>query len=252
MVAKALEGRTGADAVVVDLEDGVPSAARDEAVATMLSLYDADAAIPVYCRIRSPLVEALEDLALVPRWFAGTVLAKAEEPAVVAAVSGASRGRELWLLIESARGVERLGDLLAAASIDGVMLGGTDLRADLGARRTDDEIELLYARGRMVSISAAHGIRNVVDTPEAAIDDPEGLEGIASRVRALGFTGKACIHPKQVPVVQASFAPSVDEIEWARSVLKAVDGAQRVGGELVDEATKRIARTILAERAAQD
>lgn len=247
MVEKALDGRTGADAVIIDLEDGVPRDAREAAEATMAWLRTVDAVpLPVYCRIRGASDAARGDLRLVPPWSDGVVLAKAESLELVGEIAHEAPSFSLWLLIESARGVEALPSLLSGAPVRGIMLGGADLRADLRARPTDDDAELSYARGRMVVVAAAYGVANVVDTPESAIDDPQRLTEVTTRVRALGFTGKACIHPSQVPVVSGCFAPTPEEVDWARGVLATADGAQRFHGELVDEATKRRARAILA------
>jgi len=253
MVRKALEGRTGADALIIDLEDGVPVDSRAEAEAVMVSLADpGPISVPVYCRIRSGEQQWREDLELVPAWCAGVVLAKSESAATVAAVGSRLRerlpGARIWLLIESALGVELLPVLIGACElVDGVMLGGGDLRADLRARATGDDAELAYARSRLVVAAAAARIAHVVDTPEPAIQDAERLRRVSGLVRGLGFTGKACIHPSQLSVVREAFAPTAEETAWAQGVLGTGDGAQRVGGEMVDEATKRLARSILAE-----
>ena len=178
LVEKVLGGQTGADAVIVDLEDGVPVHERPAAEQTLRSCADTGSPdLPVLCRIRAGTDARRADVALVPRWFSGVLLAEAEEPDDVQHVADTIRERgaafDIWLLVESARGVECLSALLAApAPITGVMLGAGDLRADLGLLDDTDHRQLDAARSRMV-FAAAAGFAHVIDTPEAEIEPGE-------------------------------------------------------------------------------
>ncbi|MGE0214187.1 HpcH/HpaI aldolase/citrate lyase family protein [Mycolicibacterium sp.] len=249
IVQRALSGSTGADRIVVDLEDGVPDAERPVAVATLTGLEPgAPQGTPALCRIRAADQGGDDDLPLVGARFCGVMLAKAESPADVAGVrrwlTGRGRAIELWLLIETARGLLRLDEMLAAAPVDGVMFGAGDMQADL--RLGDDVRQLDAARSRIVFSCIAAGVRNIVDTPEAQLRPGAGYLASARSARGLGFTAKAAIHPAQLPAIHQVFGPSAAEIDRATAVLAMPDGASRDGAAMVDEATKRWARGILA------
>ena len=108
----------------------------------------------------------------------------------------------------------------------------------------------MYPRSRLAVASAAAGIAPPVDGPSLHLDAPEQLRDECRHVRALGFGGKLCIHPAQVAVVAEAFAPSADEIAWARRVIEAADGAGAVAvdGRMVDEPVVERARQLLARR----
>ena len=99
----------------------------------------------------------------------------------------------------------------------GLFLGAEDLTADLHSRRTKEGSEILYARGRIVCAARAAGMR-VYDTPFTDVQDLEGLEKDAAYARGLGFSGKACISPAHVGIVNRIFSPSEAEIAYAKDV----------------------------------
>jgi citrate lyase beta subunit len=134
------------------------------------------------------------------------------------------------------------------------MLGGLDLGAELGLQPRTDGAELLYARSKVVVDSAAAGLRPPFDVVHLATRDEPGLEAECRLARSLGFGGKACIHPAQVPVVNAAFRPTATEVEWARQVLDAAEEGLRDGrgvvaldGAMVDAPVVERARRILTE-----
>jgi len=109
-----------------------------------------------------------------------------------------------------------------------------------------------FAMQTIVAAARAHGLR-AVDGPYAAFKDAEGLERLCGISRSLGFDGKWCIHPSQVACVSQAFSPSPSEIAWAQEVTAAYDaalangrGAISVGGKMIDEASLRACRQILA------
>lgn len=248
---KALSGSTGAAYIVVDLEDGVPQADRGTAAAALIGLADRPAsAPPTLCRIRSGPAERLADLELVPSWFAGVVLAKCESAADAEAVArhitASGRSLTLWPLIETALGVEALSAILASPlDFGGVLFGAGDLRADLGLTQ-DDPRPIDYGRLRTVYAARAAGLTHIIDGPEAQISPDEAFDAAVNTARGLGFTGKCAIHPDQIPPIDRGFMPTTQQLAWAAEVLAARDGAQRVGAVMVDEATKRTARRLLA------
>ncbi|WP_432830976.1 HpcH/HpaI aldolase/citrate lyase family protein [Dactylosporangium sp. CA-092794] len=251
MLDKALSAVTGADVVVIDLEDGVPADLRHEAIANLCGLDPPPGAPPTLCRIRAGSEHRISDATILPAWVRGAVLAKAEDVDDIEVVARALRSRnpgfEVWLLIESARGVENLPAMLhAGVDIDGVLLGAGDLRADLGLFDDLDLRQIDFARSRLVYACAAAGVPHVVDTPEAQIDPDDAFVQAVYNARGLGFTGKCAIHPNQLEPIRKAFEPSAEQIAWAHRVLAAEDGARRLGTVMVDEATKRTARRLLA------
>jgi citrate lyase subunit beta/citryl-CoA lyase len=246
-LAKALGGETGAHAVIVDLEDAVPASDRPAAERNLRAYAGRDpVGPPALCRIRAGREQRLADVALVPAWFAGVLLAKAETRADVETVAAAVRGMGVWLLVESARGVESLPQLLEAG-VAGVMLGPGDLSTDLGLMSYDDPRPLEWARSRIVFAAVAAGVSHIVDGPEAEIEPTERFGAAVASARGLGFTAKAAIHPAQLEAIHAAYRPSAERRAWAARVLAAGDGAVALDGHLIDEASKRLARSIVAD-----
>ena len=107
---------------------------------------------------------------------------------------------------------------------------------------------LLYARGRLAASCASARVQ-LLDSPSGEFRDPEGLQVSTLRARALGFTGRACIHPDQLAPVHAAFTPSAAEIERARRVIEAVEAvggaAAQLDGELIERPVAQAARRVL-------
>ena len=230
----------GAGAVIIDLEDAVAPcdkhSARD-AVAAWLQPRHA-----VVLRINSadsPWFDA--DLALCGRpGVAAVMLPKTERVATLAAVAQAG-AQALLPLVESAAGIAVLDALAAAPGVQRLAFGSIDLQADLGMRDATED-ELLCSRTALVLASRRAGIGAPIDGVTTAIDDPARLQADVQRARRLGFCGKLCIHPKQVAAVNAFFAPSVDEVSWARRVL---DAAAAAGGAAIAVDGKRVDKPVL-------
>jgi citrate lyase subunit beta / citryl-CoA lyase len=130
------------------------------------------------------------------------------------------------------------GDFAASLGAPQTMIGevGDDLAADVGT----------HALFAMVVAARAHGLQ-AVDGPFGDLSDPDGLRRSAARARSLGCDGKWSVHPDQVPVLNAVFSAGEDEVRRAREILAALEGAgaARMGGEMVDEATRRLAEAVL-------
>jgi citrate lyase subunit beta/citryl-CoA lyase len=240
----------GADAVIVDLEDAVPPsdklAARD-ALAAWLS-----PAHPVLVRINSADSEWFrDDLALcgLPG-VAGVVLPKAEQEHDVAAIAAAG-APAILPLIESAQGMWNAIGLARSPCVRRLVFGAIDFSFDLGI--SEGHEQLLYFRSQLVLVSRVAGIEPPVDGVTAALDDPGLVREDTGRARALGFGGKLCIHPKQVALVNAGFAPSAAELAWAASVLRAAansnGAAVALDGKMVDRPVILIAQQMLDEAA---
>lgn len=150
-------------------------------------------------------------------------------------------------LIETARGLWDLADLVAVRGLTRLGFGSIDFQLDTGI---EDEGEgLLYARSRIVLASAMAGLQPPLDGVNVDLDDMTGLERDTARARGLGFGGKLCIHPRQVAVVNRGFAPSDEELDWARRVVTAAKGAKgaiRLDGKLIDAPVVSRAQRLLA------
>jgi citrate lyase subunit beta/citryl-CoA lyase len=150
-------------------------------------------------------------------------------------------------LVETARGVVAANAIAAAGATMRIMFGSADYLADIDAQPGRDA--LAYPRSRLVVASRATGLPAPVDGPALAIGDDAAVRLDAEDAKALGFGAKLCIHPTQVPVVNAVFRSSDDEIRWARAVLQAArssTGAFRFEGAMVDEPVLARARHLLA------
>ncbi|MDQ7971426.1 MAG: CoA ester lyase [Rhodocyclaceae bacterium] len=257
-VAKALA--SGADAVVVDLEDAVAAPAKPAARAQVAQVH---AALPPAARGRLLLrINAsttpwhADDVALAgalaAQGMAGVVLPKAEQADELVALAGALAAPACALLplIESAQGLASLEALAHAPQVLRLVFGHLDFQADLGLACDGDEAELVPVRLALVLASRRAGLVPPVDGVTTALADPQRLEADARRARRGGFGAKLCIHPNQVAVVQAAFTPSADEQAWARRVYAAMaaadGGVVQLDGRMVDAPVLRAAQRVLA------
>ncbi|QDD65185.1 CoA ester lyase [Herbaspirillum seropedicae] len=241
--AKALD--SGADAVIVDLEDAVArpykEAAR-ETLARWLAGPEGQASqARLWVRINAAdTVWHEQDLltfSALP--VAGIVLPKAEDAAGVGAVAGALRsGSGLIALIESAAGLAAMRQIAAAPGVQRLAFGSIDAQLDLGMQCGPEEEELLSLRVEMVLASRLAGIAAPVDGVTPGFDDEALLARGVERARRLGFGAKLCIHPRQVEVVRRGFLPSQQELAWAAEVMAAVrasdGGAISLKGRMID------------------
>jgi citrate lyase subunit beta/citryl-CoA lyase len=246
-VAKALG--TTADVVIVDLEDAVAPANKAAARAATVRLLTASRP-RVQVRVndvRTPDGQAdLRELGALASGTAGLRLPKIESAAEVVAVAEALPGVPLHPLIESALGVERAFDVATACdAVASLGLGEADLRADLGVTADDG---LVWVRSRIVVAARAAGLPAPA---QSVYTDIRGLDGLAASCRmgrAMGFRGRAAIHPAQLPVIAAAYRPTEAEVAAAREVVAAA-GAGAVAlpdGRFVDEAVVRQARDVLS------
>jgi len=241
---------SGADAVIVDLEDAVAPASKiaaRDAVAGVL-----DAAAPVVLRINGSDTAWFDDdarLAAHPA-VAAVMLPKAASAEPVAALRSASGGKPVLALVESAAGMANLAGLAAAAGVARLVFGSIDFQLDLDI--ADDDLALLAFRSQLVLASRLANLPAPVDGVTTAIDEAVRVETESRRARSLGFGAKLCIHPKQVAIVNAAFSPSADELAWAHRVVDAAaaagGAAVAVDGRMVDAPVLAHARRLLAAR----
>ncbi|GAA3007791.1 HpcH/HpaI aldolase/citrate lyase family protein [Microbacterium aurantiacum] len=244
--AKALA--SGADMVIIDLEDAVAPSEKDRA------RYEASTAISrggsFAVRVGATPgedgerdVEALRAAGARPR---AIVVAKAEDPAALDHV-GRTLGAPVIALIESARGLEAASEIAAASSVARLALGAVDLSLDLDS--VPDEDVLAPVRSRLVVASRAARLAGPLDSPSLDIAALERVGAAASTARRVGMGGMLCIHPAQVPVVATAFLPSEAEVSRARAILDAAahDGAAQIDGQMIDLPVLERARRVLAD-----
>ncbi len=237
---------SGADAVIVDLEDAVPPDQKDAARALVGAWLCA--ARPVAVRINAADTPWFADDVALCRsaGVAAVMLAKSERVADLAAI-----GHDLPLipLIESAAGFDALRAIAAAPNVQRLAFGAIDFQLDLNLRANFDE--LLFFRSQFVLGSKLANLAAPIDSPSTSIDDLAEVESEAQRARRLGFGAKLCIHPKQVGVVNASFSPSAAEVDWAERVVAAAAASQgaavALDGKMIDTPVILRARRILSE-----
>ncbi|PSP90125.1 CoA ester lyase [Halobacteriales archaeon QS_4_69_34] len=256
---------TGADVVVFDLEDAVAPGRKEdarEAVSGVLTDPAFDPSCEVLVRV-NPGSAAAGDLDSVlagdPR-IDGVVCPKVDGAADVATLDRLCGEHDADLpviaLIETARGVLDAAAIADAAATDALVFGAEDLAADVGASRTREGREVLYAREHVVLAASAAGV-DAIDTLVTDFEDDEVLREDCAFALELGYDGKLAIHPEQVGVINEAFAPSEEQVAWARRVLDAKAeadaenrGVFRVDGEMIDAPLIARAERVL-DRAAE-
>jgi citrate lyase subunit beta/citryl-CoA lyase len=243
---------SGADAVVLDLEDGVAEGAKEEARTMVASFVEAPGASVRLVRVNDLAGQhGPRDLEEVARVGAavGIVVPKASPSAIERA---AGLGVPLVALVEDAAAVRDADALAEHPAVAALALGRADLEAALGLVPDGSGNELLYARSRLVVASRAAGIRPPIDGPCLELGDHGALERETLGARALGLRGKLCIHPGQIQVVHRALAPSPAEVARAREVVAAwetiVARGEAVGvvdGRLVDLPVARRADAVV-------
>ncbi len=259
--AKAIA--SGADAVCIDLEDAVPPHEKDEAreaVIKYVAQMPSDMPCAVGVRI-NPLetTDGLKDLLAFKA--AGVtsdylMLPKAHATrditiinTILADGSGKSRVVPIWAVIETVLGLANAGDLAGwCGTRGGILFGGADFSASIGTNM--DWEPLFYARSKLATkTKIVNG--GLIDVPFLDTQDDAALRAEAQRVKALGFTGKACIHPNQVAIVNDVFSPSQADVDWAIRVVKAgIDqkgSAILLDGKLLDAPVYFRAERILTQ-----
>jgi citrate lyase subunit beta/citryl-CoA lyase len=245
---------TNAGAVIIDLEDAV--AAVDKVAARDMVANWLTPQVPVLVRINAADTEWFEDdIAMcIAYGAAGVVLPKAEGASQIDAIYSGARGRMAVLpMIESARGFSHVVALAGCTGVQRLMFGSIDFQLDLGID-SDDSDELLHFRSQLVLASRIAGLAQPVDGVTTAIHDVQRLQDDAMRAKRLGFGAKCCIHPNQVDIVNRCFAPSPEQLAWARKVVDAGSNANgaaaNVDGQMVDKPVYARAAAFLARSAA--
>lgn len=224
---------SGADAVILDLEDAVAPDAKVAALGHVLTWLEGGHSAVVRVNGAGTPWHAAEIEALA-RTDALVMVPKSDSVEDLARVH-AVVGDRIIALVETARGVQAADEVCAAPGVLRVALGNVDLARELGVD-PGSHAALAYARGRLVAAAAAAGVAPPVDGVTTRVDDLDVLERDLLVTRELGFGGKLCIHPRQVAAVNDALRPSSDELGWARRITEHADagGVSMVDGSMVD------------------
>jgi citrate lyase subunit beta/citryl-CoA lyase len=248
---------SGAEAVIIDLEDAVApadKAAARESLRQWLQARPAEAP-GVVVRINAHgTAWHGEDFALcaLPA-VASVMLPKLERTEVANAIAALRPNLRVIALIESALGLAHARALAALPVVERLAFGNLDCALDLGLRGHDED-DLAPHRAELVLASRLAGLPAPVDGVTPAIDDDARLRADVQRARRLGFGAKLCIHPRQIAAVHQGLAPSEVELAWARRIVQAAGSAEgaavAVDGTMVDMPVLLRARALLDEAAA--
>ena len=251
---------SGADAIIIDLEDAVAAreknSARDQLASAFEQLGAPERARSVVRMNASGTPWFEDDLKLladlVGQGLRAVMLPKAESALVLQQLARAlGAGCALLPLVESLAGWDGVDALAAAPQVLRLAFGHLDFQADVGMAAGADEVELAPVRLAVVLAARRAGLAAPIDGVTAAIRDAERLQEDAARSRRFGFGAKMCIHPEQIALVNAAFSPSAAELDWARRVLAAVEaaggGVVSLDGRMVDGPVVRSAQRTLAQ-----
>ena len=266
MLERALE--FDADVVMVDLEDSVPPAEKVNATEVAREW------VPklrrrgrrVMVRVNSLDTGLTHDelAAVIGPDLSGISIGKAESVwhlrdadriiTALESAAGLEAGHiKLIPWIENARAVMSASDMAGASSrIIAVAFGAEDYTDDMGVQRTDTGAEVQFSRS-LVAVAARAAAVASLDSPFVRFRDAEGLRQDAQVARQMGYTGKFAIHPDQIEVINQTFSPSAEEVEYAQRVVAAWDQAEAEGrgslaleGRMIDVPVVRRAQNLLA------
>ena len=261
----------GVDCICMDMEDGVApdrktaarrviaaalgelafggseKTARINAIGSGLESDDIEAVLPSHPdAIVVPKVESNEQL----QW-AGTRIEAAE-----LAHGWPVNSIRLLAIVETARGILNLKEIASHPRLDAIIFGGEDFAVSVGAVRTSQAVELLFARSAAVTVAAAFGLQ-AIDMVSIDFHDMEALRRESTFGAGLGYSGKQVIHPAQVGPVQEAFTPTDEAVSQARQMVEAFEAHQEEGrgafsldGKMIDLPLVKAARGVLARAVA--
>ncbi|MFT4562119.1 MAG: citrate lyase subunit beta/citryl-CoA lyase [Gammaproteobacteria bacterium] len=234
---------TGADAVILDLEDAVAVAEKVATRAIVVEALQKSRVCRGYVRINSIDTEyCFDDLeTVVGPWLDGIMLPKVERAADLQAVDwmltslerrhGLPLGSiDLLPIIETALGHANARSIAASSErLKRLSFGGGDYTRDLNIQWTFEEQELSAVRAEVVLASRLANIEAPIDTVFIHIKEPDHFDRSAQKGREFGFQGKLCIHPDQVAAANRAFTPSEAETVWARKIISSFQAAEAEG-----------------------
>lgn len=240
------------DGIILDLEDSVAPTEKDAAQILVrnalrsVDFYGAERMVRI-----NQLPKGLDDLKfIVPHNVHVILIPKCESAEQVIEVETEVEKlkkkfdikNEIYFMpiIESALGVIKAYEIASASKQNcALAIGLEDYTADIGTQRTNEGRESIFARQMLVNAARAAGIQPI-DTVFSDVSDMEGLRQSVLEAKSLGFEGKGCIHPRQIPVVHQAFAPTNEEIEKAKRIVQAFEEAEKKGLGVVSLGSKMI------------
>ena len=241
--------RSGADGIILDLEDAVlpedKMQARQHARRFLEAYQDS---VPLLVRINDATTSWFEEDARLATLSAcqGVLLPKAESSSHIQQLT--RFGKPVYPIIETACGMGDIRELSGQPGVQALVFGSIDFCAD--TRVAEDSTTLLAFRSEMVLASRIAGIQPPVDGVTTDIDDTAPLLAATTHARQMGFAGKLCIHPAQIPTVNHAFLPTEKEIRRAEAIVRMAEthpqGAFRLNGEMVDKPVILQARQLIA------
>ncbi|EHB58870.1 HpcH/HpaI aldolase [Mycolicibacterium rhodesiae JS60] len=234
----------GADGLILDLEDGVAPAAKDDARRHVASWMGRGAAMLRLNAADTPWFE--DDVALVCAIECAVMIPKVQSAKQIADILQRLPPVPALVLLETAAGIANAAEICAVPGVARAAFGSVDLGAELGVDPAERQA-MAYARGAVVIASAANHLPPPLDGVCVDVVDAGAVQEEAQYAAALGFGGKLGIHPRQVATINRAFSPSADEISWARKILEADDGdgVTVVDGKMVDRPVLTRARRLL-------
>lgn len=240
------------DGIILDLEDSVAPSEKD---AAQLLVRNALRSVDFYGAERmvriNQLPKGLDDLKyiiphnvnviLVPKCEAAEQIHQLEKEVEKLKKQHKVENHIYFMpIIESALGVIKAYEIASASKNNcALAIGLEDYTADIGTQRTNEGRESIFARQMLVNAAKAAGIQ-AIDTVFSDVSDMEALRQSVIEAKSLGFEGKGCIHPRQIPVVHEAFAPTAEEIEKAKKIVLAFEEAEKKGLGVVSLGSKMI------------
>jgi citrate lyase subunit beta / citryl-CoA lyase len=239
--AKALA--SGADAIVLDLEDSVPLVEKLLARTAIQNSWPVliEAGLPIVIRMNPPsTMQGTEDLNWLPQisTLTAIMVPKVESIYTLNQVNSKLSGVPILPLIESAEGLFALNSIAGGQDVLRLVVGHIDFMADTGLQCSDIENELTPLRFEVAMTTRRHRLKPAIDGVTVQIDDDDRLRTDTLRSMRFGFGGKLCIHPRQVAIVHDALCPSSSELDWAQRVISADEAsggaAVMLDGRMVD------------------
>lgn len=245
----------GADSIILDLEDAVSIPEKDSArILVREAIKNIDYSnVEVVVRINAldnefgpmdleEISRVKPDALMIPKADDDSIKKVHEVLNDIEKQEGFEAGTlKIIPLVETAYGLETVYNIIKASNrVIAILLGGEDLTADLGIKRTKEGEEIFYARNKVATACKALRV-DAIDTPFTDTNDYEGLRRDSEKAKSLGMTGKAAINPRQIDTIHTALAPSENEIKHALRILDALEEAKKEGkgvfsvdGKMVD------------------
>jgi len=246
---------SGADGIIIDLEDAVGFDDKPRARELLKHAWSSNSAeqkqrIIIRCNAPGTSFYAADLVLAKELQVKYLMIPKTESRDHVYGAAEELSNTAFIPMIETPLGLHHLNEIASAQQVLRLALGNLDMQVELGMSCDENETEIDTARFMMVLASKLAQIAPPIDGVTPSTDDEARIFAHAQKAKRFGFGAKLCIHPKQIPIVKRAFAPSPEEIDWARRVITADQAskgqAAKVDGKMIDRPVVMLARRILA------